>query len=257
MKSTPGFDQKVNLAPRLSRDGRCTPIPDGWRLSFEAGGGFHYRLAQLDDQQGIARRAYPWRPPLSLSLQARFSDETSPGTWGFGFWNDPFGFSFAPGNGFFRLPSLPNAIWFFHASSRNYLSFRDDKPAQGFLAQTFRSPGFHPSLLPAGLALPFSRKVTRRYLSRIIEEDASRLRVAVTQWHTYRLEWHPNRSSFWVDESQVFESPVSPRPPLGLVIWIDNQYAAFTPQGKLGWGVEENPAGLWLEVKNLAITAQG
>jgi len=45
---------------------------------------------------------------------------------------------------------------------------------------------------------------------------------------------------------------VSPRPPLGLVIWIDNQYAAFTPDGKIGFGVLANDEA-WLEIKELEL----
>jgi hypothetical protein len=129
---------------------------------------------------------------------------------------------------------------------------RPTPPAShGFLAQTFRSPWFHPLLIPAGLALPFSRKTTRRLLGRVIGEDGIRLSVDVTQWHGYRLEWREDRVGFTVDGLQVFESHVSPEPPLGLVIWIDNQYAAFTPEGNIGFGVLENPEPAWLEIKDI------
>ena len=74
-------------------------------------------------------------------------------------------------------------------------------------------------------------------------------RVAPTDWHRYRLDWREKRVSFEVDETLVFESSVTPNPPLGLVIWIDNQYAAFTPEGKIGFGVLANPEPAWLEVK--------
>ena len=57
-----------------------------------------------------------------------------------------------------------------------------------------------------------------------------------------------------VDNVLVFESAVSPKGPLGLVIWIDNQYAAFTPEGKIGFGVLENPEPAWLEVKDIVVT---
>jgi hypothetical protein len=123
---------------------------------------------------------------------------------------------------------------------QNYLSFTDDKPAQGFLAQTFRSPKFHP-FNSCGAALPFSRKGTRNLLSKVIAEDSSALSVDVTQWHGYRLEWSPKRVAWYVDDVLVFESPVSPNPPLGVVIWIDNQFAAFPPDGKIGFGVLEGP----------------
>jgi hypothetical protein len=153
----------------------------------------------------------------------------------------------------FRLPALPNAVWFFGASEENFLSFRDDKPAQGFLVQSFRSPRFHPLLIPAGLALPFSRRMTRRLMGKVIDEDGARLSLDVSEWHKYRLNWREDQVSFEMDDAPVFVSSVSPHPPLGLVIWIDNQYAAFTPQGKIRFGVLENPEPAWLEIKEIEI----
>ena len=230
---------------------------NGYRLSIPAGPSTEYRLAQLDDYAKIPRNQFPLRFPRSLSLSARASSDSVPGTWGFGFWNYPFGMSLGFGETGFRLPALPNAVWFFHASQENHLSFRDDKPAQGFLAQTFRSPKFHPWLIPAGLALAFSRKITRRLMAKVVGEDATHLSVDVTEWHRYKLNWREERVSFEVDEVKVFDSRVSPRPPLGLVIWIDNQYAAFTPQGKIGFGVLENSEPAWLEIKNIDMSLQG
>ena len=95
-------------------------------------------------------------------------------------------------------------------------------------------------------------------LGNVIAEDGVDLRrgersFAPTDWHGYRLEWREKRVSFEVDNVPVFESQVSPNPPLGLVIWIDNQYAAFTPEGKIGFGVLENPEPAWLEIKDLEI----
>ncbi len=245
----------MNLKPRLSRDGELTPTSRGWRLSIPAGPAYRYRLSQLDDHLGIPRRAYPWRAPLSLSLRARASAESLPGTWGFGLWNDPFGFSFGPGDGFLRLPALPNCAWFFFGSPKNFLSFRDNLPANGLLAQTFRSPRFHPLLLRAGLIMPFSRRKSRRFLGKVIEEDAASIGIDATQWHGYRLDLTAARTTFWVDGNCELNSPVSPKPPLGFVIWIDNQYAAFTPEGELRWGLEESPEGAWLEVEDLQIQA--
>ncbi len=76
--------------------------------------------------------------------------------------------------------------------------------------------------------------------------------VDPAQWHEYRLEWRETRVSFDVDNVPVFESRVSPNPPLGMVIWIDNQYAAFTPEGKIAMGVLQNEEA-WLEIKDLEI----
>ncbi len=222
-------------------------------MKIPPGDSSSYRFAQMDDYFGLPRRNFPHRS-LTLGLRARFSSLSLPGTWGFGVWNDPFGMSLGFGGNRFRLPTLPNAAWFFGASQENHLSFAD-KPAQGFLAQTFRSPKFHPALIPAGMILPFSPKTTRRMLSQVIGEDSSVIGVDIAQWHSYRLEWSQNRVVWYVDETPVFESPVSPNAPLGLVIWIDNQYASFTPDGKIGFGVLANPESAWLEISELVLSA--
>jgi len=266
----------TKLTPRFTPSARVEEISQDsshYLLSISSGKANKYRLAQLDDYALFPRRQFPHRAPLSLSLSARTSSESIPGTWGFGLWNNPFGLSIGFGGNPWRLPALPNAVWFFGASKENHLSF-SDKPANGFIAQAFRSPKFHPSLILAGLALPFSRKVTRGLLGEVIEEDGIQLwnqrarsrnstsklvesksgSVDPTQWHRYRFEWREKRVLFEVDEVRVFESAVSPNPPLGLVIWIDNQYAAFTPDGKIKFGVLENPEPAWLEVKDLELT---
>ena len=233
-------------------------------LMIPAGKADEYRVAQLDDYTILTRRQFPHQPVFNLSLSARTSSNAIPGTWGFGLWNNPFGLSIGYGGKPFRLPALPNAVWFFGASEENYLSFKESAgfdtasptqpAANGFLAQSFRSPRFHPLLVLAGLVLPFSRKLTRRLMSQVIADDGVKLDVDTRQWHRYRFEWGEKRVSFEVDDVRVFESAVSPHPPLGLVIWIDNQYAAFTPKGKIGFGVLENPEPAWLEIKNVELS---
>jgi hypothetical protein len=249
----------TKLIPQHTPGAHVEEITTGeaYRLSIPAGKADKYRLAQIYDYAQKPRAQFALRPPLRLSLSARTSSESIPGTWGFGLWNDPFGLSLGFGGNPWRLPALPNAAWFFGASKENYLSFREagrENPAptaNGFWAQVFRAPKFHPLLIPAGLALPFSRKTTRRLLGRVIGEEGIALNVDVTQWHRYSLDWREERVAFEVDDVQVLESLVSPRPPLGLVIWIDNQYAAFTPEGKIGFGVLENPEPAWLEIKDI------
>ena len=299
----------MNLSPRHSQNANVTRLPNGWRMDIPAGDASAYRFAQLDDYSRLPRHRFPSHPPLmlrqaqhvALSLRARTSANSIPGTWGFGMWNDPFGLSLGFGGNPFRLPALPNAIWFFHASEENWLSFagvgrtgippyghssagyhpapqtdvlQSNKtgqtrrsaptvPGNGFLAQAFRSPKI-PSLVLASLgliSLPIvlpilATRRTRKWLrwlgGRFVRDEGVRLGVDQTQWHSYRLEWSPTRSAFWVDEALVFESPVSPRPPLGVVIWIDNQFARFTPEGKIGFGVLKNEAA-WLEVDEVVI----
>jgi len=244
----------MNLRPRTSNDASITPTSNGFQLRIPASSEHQYRLAQIDNYARMPRYKFSAEPPLTLSLLARTSSETIPGTWGFGLWNDPFGLSFGFGGNPLCLPALPNAIWFFHSSPKNYLSFQNDKPAQGFLAQIFRSPRFHPYLPPVSLILPFSKKKARKLLGRIIEEDADAIHVDVTQWHKYQLKWSPGHSSFLIDEISIFETDLSPHPPLGLVIWIDNQFAAFTPEGEMKWGVEKNPSEARLEIEAVELT---
>jgi hypothetical protein len=229
-------------------------------LSIPAGGAARYRLAQLDDHQNIARSRYPYRPPLRIELEARASAPDLPGTWGFGLWNDPYGMSFVPGNGIFRFPALPNALWYFNSSPLCYLSFRNDKPGNGFLAQVFSSPGFDPLLIRASLAFPFSHRATRRMLARLIDEDAVRINgpaeaesFDVTAWHHYALDWSAEGAHLAVDGVRLLDTPISPRGPLGIVIWIDNQFAGYTPQGKVSFGVQRNPVPAWMDIRDLHI----
>jgi len=223
-----------------------------YKLSIPSGKSDHYRVAQLSDYPQLKRSKFPHRPNISLSLSARISNRSIPGTWGFGLWNDPFGFSLGYGGTPFRLPSLPNAVWFFGASQENHLSF-SDKPGNGFLAQSFHSPFFHVILFAAGIALPFSRILVRKIMSKVVRDTSYAVGIDPTEWHKYKIEWSAKRVLFEVDDAQVFESFIIPNPPLGLVIWIDNQYAKFTPEGKVGFGVLENTKSDWLEVKDLDI----
>ncbi|HET8563198.1 MAG TPA: hypothetical protein VFM35_04915, partial [Candidatus Binatia bacterium] len=116
----------TKLTPRYTPGARVEEITTGraYRLMIPAGPSGKYRLAQLDDYTQITRSRFPLRSPLSLSLSARASSESIPGTWGFGLWNDPFGLSLGFGGNPFRLPALPNAAWFFGASKESYLSFK-------------------------------------------------------------------------------------------------------------------------------------
>jgi hypothetical protein len=241
------------MKPRHTPGASVEATPNGFLLTIPDGDNKSYRVAQLDDYAQSARKDFPHRVSLRLSLCARASAESIPGTWGFGLWNDPFGFSLGFGGNPFRIPALPNAVWFFNALEENYLSF-SNKPGNGFLAQAFRSPDFPLGRLArVGVTFPFSRVKARKQMSQIVQEDGVRLDVDVTQWHKYRLEWSATRSVFWVDDVLALETSVAPRPPLGLVIWIDNQYAAWLPDGKIGFGILENTEPAWLEIKNLVL----
>jgi hypothetical protein len=227
------------------------------RLAIPASETPTYRLAQLDDCGSRRRHDFPWQAPVSFSLQARASRVEIPGTWGFGLWNDPFSMKIGFG-GSHLLPALPNAAWFFFASPPNYLSFRNDHPADGALAAVFRSPHiptwvFAPALIGLPLLLvPPAARLARRLAGRIIREDGTRLELDPTEWHHYRLDWRTNGVDFYLDHQLAFTIPLSPRGPLGFILWIDTQYAAWTPDGRLKYGSLPSDSN-WIEVKDLGI----
>lgn len=230
-----------------------------WRLNAPPGPEGGYRWAQLDDYLQRSRRSFLWRPPVELDLRARVSSPDIPGTWGFGFWNDPFTASIGLGGMARRTPALPNTAWYFYASPPNYLSLRDDLPAQGFLAATFRSPRLPAPLMALALpalpllAWPWAARLLRWQSSRVIRQASALIDVDVTGWHRYTLRWEAPRAIFRVDDQVVLETGFSPLGPLGFVLWIDNQYAAFTPQGRLSFGSLPSLQETWLEVEALEL----
>lgn len=230
-----------------------------WHLEIPANTKRGYRLAQLDDHGSLRRADFLWKPSLTLVLQARVSAQELPGTWGFGFWNDPFSFMLAYNRIVPRFPALPDAAWFFHASPQNYLSLRDDLPANGFLAATFRSkkvplalltlasPALALTLFP-GLAQP-----VRRSLRSLIQQDAATVQTDVTEWHAYSLKWGAGMVRFSLDGNELLHTSVVPHGPMSLVIWVDNQYAALPPMGRLRYGTLPNPEPAWMEIREVEL----
>jgi hypothetical protein len=254
-------DEKTNLTPTLTRGAQVIPLGESaWRLEIPAGPKGRYRVAQLDDYDSLPRRQFAWRPPLRLSLQGRASADTLPGTWGMGLWNNPFGLAILSGVEILRLPALPQAAWFFFASPPNYLSFRDDLPADGALAATFCSSRPPSALLALGapglplLLLPPAVRLARRVARRLVRQSSVQLDLFPADWHTYALEWLAEQVTFWVDGQVVHSTGVAPCGPLALVLWVDNQYVALPPSGRLGFGALENPQPAWIEIKEFRVS---
>lgn len=248
-----------DLKPLLSRGAAIQSSGEGvWRLQAPPARGA-YRLAQLDDYHGRARAAFPHRAPLVFSLRARAGRRDIPGTWGFGLWNDPFGMGVSLAERRLRLPALPNTAWFFFASPPNYLALRDDLPANGATAGAFRSPRIPTALLGLGapglalLALPSAARLLRRMARPIARQSAAALDFDPTGWHAYRIEWESKRTRFFVDERQALDTPLSPHGPLGAVLWVDNQYMAFPPDGRVRYGVLDSPVDDWIEIGDLRL----
>ncbi len=212
----------------------------------------HYSNAQIDDYVGLPRRHYPWRPPLTLHVRARFGG-LPPGTGGFGFWNHPF----APQSG---IGTLPRAIWFLYTSPPNDLPIALDVPGHGWKAATIdtlspRALRWAP-LAPPVVLLNQSAWLQRRVwplVQRDLQIAEAQLTAPMNRWHDYQIEWRADGARFSVDGAVVLETDRSPRGPLGFIDWIDNQYAIATPQGRLGWGLVDVLQPQWLDLAHVAI----
>jgi hypothetical protein len=217
-----------------------------------------YQVAQLDDYAGRRRSEFPWQAPAALQVSARISGPGLPGTWGFGWWNDPFSVSIGMGGAGRRLPALPNAAWFIHAAPPNHLALYDTHPAAGFLAASFSSPRLPWPLLAFSVpALPLlGVSLTARWLRRasrcIVREDAAVVDVDPTQMHRYRIEWELREVRFLVDDALISRTSAVPRGPMGAVLWIDNQYMGFPPDGKARFGTLSHPGG-WLDLRDMEL----
>jgi hypothetical protein len=215
-----------------------------------------YSDAQVDDTHGTSRRRYCWRPPLRLSLQARFSHDADQlrGTAGFGFWNVPFG----PGCA--RLPALPRAIWFFFGSAPHNVPLALDVGGSGWKASCLDASRT-PALLwvpvaPLALLAMQSESLYRwlwPHIQRALGVSEAKVEVDMRQWHSYSIEWGPDGATFSVDKQPILNAHTSPRGPLGFVAWIDNQYAIATPRGRFGWGLVDINQTQCLEIADLCI----
>jgi hypothetical protein len=244
----------MHLEKRTSAGGMVQQMDRGWRLEIPPGEADAYRLAQLDNYAGMSRRRFPLQPPIEISARARISGMPITGTLGFGLWNDPFGLGIAQGGEPLRLPALPQAAWIFGASERNSLAVHDGMPENGFYAQVMQSPRFSLRLAEVGLGILINRKRARQALGKIIAEAGATIRSDPAEFHVYRIQWTEAGAAFWVDEKEILRTSVSPRGPLGLVLWVDNQYARFDLQKRPGWGLEPNRVPAWLEIEDLAVT---
>jgi len=255
---------------RVHRDG------DRWRLSIPALASRRYADAQLDDygraaraqaspapgkriaflsRRNAARRRLPDTAPARVSLRARASHAQPIGTLGFGFWNNPF--TLTGGN----VLAAPNTVWFFYASPPSDMALAEGVPGFGWKAATLNA-GRYPALLIApaaagAIALTFVpglggpvMSLARRFAQ---AHEALLADIALTEWHTYEIDWVERQAVFRVDGLERLRSPAPPRGPLGFVLWIDNQYAIASRAGRFGFGLCETKEEQWLEVADLTL----
>jgi len=258
---------------RAIYEGFTTPPAGRWKQHVVGGGALEatgrtllfinnrtsahrYTNAQIDDYEGLPRGHFRWRSPLRMTVRARFSHNAGElsGTAGFGLWNDPF---MMTGR---RMPTLPRVVWFFYASPPSNMKLDLRTPGHGWKAATLdakRAPFF--ALAPtAPLAVPLMnlRPLYHRLwpvAQRAMAVSEAALEIAMTEWHTYVIEWEENQTRFSVDGTLVLEAGSSPGGPLGFVMWLDNQYAVVTPWGRVGYGLIESSERQWMEVDTVSI----
>ncbi|MEZ4641377.1 MAG: hypothetical protein R3E31_01310 [Chloroflexota bacterium] len=217
-----------------------------------------YADAQIDDY-GLyhRRRFYPWQQGVRLSLQARFSHSAGilKGTAGFGFWNAPFG------DPTIRWPALPQAVWFFYASAPSDLPLALQGAGRGWFVATLDATTFSAvSLVPLAplLLLLNQNQHLRSYIWPMIRQrlgiSYAPLAVDMTAWHHYALDWQGAGCSFYVDEALIWQTPFSPRGPLGFVCWLDNQYMVAQVNGRFASGTLPLSATQYMDVRELHVT---
>ena len=249
-----------DLKPHLLGGGRVEMDEvDGIRLSIPPTT-HGYADSQLDDYRGLPRRDFPWKPPTTLRLRARASHASPPGTLGFGFWNDPFGFSLTGAGSLRRFPAAPQAIWFFYGSPPNDFSFVEGGPGSGWKAAALRSIRYPAAVLVPGAAAAFalaSLPLMRKWVVPLVRRQAAATEVLLDtplmEWHEYTLTWRPSGAVFEVDGQVVAESSIVPHEPLGFVAWIDNQYAVLSEARGLSFGLLRTEAEHWLEIQDLRV----
>jgi hypothetical protein len=219
-----------------------------------------YADAQLDDTQTLPRASFRWSPPLRFSVRARTSIPDPRGTFGFGFWNDPFSLSLGMGGAARKLPAAPQCAWFFYGSPPHDLPLAEGIPGAGWKAQTLTFRMMPPLLLApvaagGGLlaALPPTRRWAFRLARRFYQARERLLEIDPSGWHEYALEWSSTSVRFSVDGTEALCSDCPPLPPLGLVLWIDNQYAVASPEKGFGFGVLPLELGQTLELADARI----
>jgi len=214
-----------------------------------------YTDAQLDHYRGTPRSRLPSRAPAGFSLRARASHDQPVGTLGFGFWNDPFTVSGG-------VLAAPSAVWFFYASQPGDMALAENVPGYGWKAATLNA-GRWPAWLVAPAAagaialtrVPRLGRPVMRLARRFAQAHEQLLDdVALSAWHHYRLLWTPYEAIFWVDGVERLRAPAPPAGPLGFVLWIDNQYAIASRDGRFGFGLCALTEPQWLEVADLQLS---
>ncbi|HML24088.1 MAG TPA: hypothetical protein PKD09_20700 [Aggregatilinea sp.] len=243
-------------SPWTAGRGTLDLVDGALRCAIDGASAAQYSDAQITDYAGLARRDYPWRPPLRMTVRAWASHPKGEikGTAGFGFWNQPFVASVR------MLPRLPRAAWFFFGSQPNDMALAQGVPGWGWKAAVLDAS--RPAFLalapfaPLGFLLMRVPALYRRLwpvAQWALGAAEALLPVDLDEPHTYELEWQSSSVIFRVNGQTVLVTPSAPRGPLGFIAWMDNQYAVVTPQGRFKFGCLTPPDPQWLALDHIEI----
>lgn len=224
--------------------------PGHWRLQV-GGTAQQYCNAQLDDYHHLQRQAFPWRPPVRLSLWAK-GPAAHLGTWGFGWWNAPY----SPLTS--AMPARPASVWFF-GSGKGNMAWTPDSRAIGFKAamletrtwQSLLIAPFAPLIMLANRSSRISRWLWPRLMPHLRLRETM-IAIPDDSWHRYQIDWLTDSVIWAVDDTIIDHTQSAPHGPLGVCIWIDNQWLTATPDGQFGWGLSD--ARGTLEIRDITIT---
>jgi len=224
--------------------------PGHWRLQVN-GTAQQYCNAQLDDYHHLPRRAFPWHPPVRLSLWAKLPVGHQ-GTWGFGWWNAPY----SPLTS--AMPARPASAWFF-SNGKGNMAWTPQSHPTGFKAATLETRTWQSLMIapftPLILLANRQPRLYRWLWSRLIPHlglTESMVAIHDDDWHHYVIDWHVDSVTWTLDGTPIAHSPYAPRGPLGLCIWIDNQWLTATPDGQFDWGLVDTTGTL--EIRDVTIT---
>ncbi len=231
------------------------------RLGFESAQSDRYTDAQIDDYTLLGKSEYRWRPPLKMTIKARFSHNASNipqsdvylnGTAGFGFWNKPFSMQ----GGWF---AAPESVWFFSSSPPSRMLLVPGLPGCGWKAQVVHTRRLSALLyaIPLALAIGYARITGRsglaaKLMQRFTGTSECMIDTDMTAWHEYVLEWHADSVEFFIDGKLMHTTDWSPNQNLGFVAWLDNEYAVATPKGEIKFG-KCISGKQWLEIDRVVI----
>ena len=236
----------------LINGGRIERAGELYRLIVPPTAHTQYVDAQFDDYAKQLPMRFANRPPQRLRVRARFSHPIGglKGTAGFGFWNHPFGQAG-------QMLAAPSNVWFFHGSPESDLRVVRGVAGHGFKAATLNAPPLPPGggrgarlingWLDRLLQVPAISRLLMATAQRVVQAHERLLKLDITQWHTYEIDWQRQQAIFRIDGEEVLRAAKPPGGPLGFVAWIDN-YKAIAADGRYEFGYIALAQTQWLEL---------